>query len=233
LKRQLIVNRNTVDMRESRPAPLAKLGSETVYLDLTRVEEDKLEAVLVHLQNAKHVVLDMRGYPTNLAREILSYLSNIPLQTAPFFVPVITQPDGENIAFADTREVWATPKTPQLTKSIAFVVNANLTISFAESVLGMVEGYKLGAMVGSATAGANGDVVQTNILDIFRVYWSGLHVTKFDGSALMDVGIQPTHPAERTVAGVKAGRDELLEAAYTLLTQQSASTIAPVEIPLN
>jgi hypothetical protein len=232
LKRQPIVN-TTAHVREPRPAPLAKLGAETVYLDLTRVEEDKLEAVLVHLQNAKHVVLDVRGYPTNLAREILSYLSNTPLETAPFFVPVITQPDGKNIAFADTREVWTTPKTPQLTKSLAFVVNANLTISFAESVLGMVEGYKLGAMVGSATAGANGDVVQTNILDIFRVYWSGLHVTKFDGSALMDVGIQPTHPAERTVAGVKAGRDELLEAAYTLLTQQSASTIAPVEIPLN
>jgi hypothetical protein len=40
-----------------------------------------------------------------------------------------------------------------------------------------------------------------------------MRVTKHDGSRQHLIGIQPTIPASRTIAGVIAGRDEVVEKA--------------------
>lgn len=42
---------------------------------------------------------------------------------------------------------------------------------------------------------------------------ASLRVTKHDGTGHHLVGVQPTLPASRTIAGVAVGRDEALEAA--------------------
>ncbi|MFO7651825.1 MAG: hypothetical protein R6X13_10865 [bacterium] len=47
----------------------------------------------------------------------------------------------------------------------------------------------------------------------FRFPWTGMKVTKFDGSQHHLVGIQPTVPLERTLEAVRAGRDEYIEKA--------------------
>ena len=79
--------------------------------------------------------------------------------------------------------------------------------------MGLVEHYHLGEIVGSCTAGTNGNFVQiaepTGCSSIF----TGMRVTKSDGSRFHLIGVQPTIPASRTIAGVLAGRDEVLEKA--------------------
>jgi hypothetical protein len=47
--------------------------------------------------------------------------------------------------------------------------------------------------------------------------WTGLRVFKHDGSHHHGVGIQPTDPARRALAGVRAGRDDVLERALALV----------------
>ena len=79
--------------------------------------------------------------------------------------------------------------------------------------MGLVEHYHLGEIVGSATAGANGNFAQiSEPTGCFSVF-TGLRVTKSDGSRFHLIGIQPTIPVSRTIAGVAAGRDEVLEKA--------------------
>ncbi len=79
--------------------------------------------------------------------------------------------------------------------------------------MGYVAHYGLGEIVGQSTAGANGNVNPLNLPGGFTISWTGMRVLKHDGSQLHTVGIQPTVPATRTIAGVRAGRDELLEVA--------------------
>ncbi|MBL8165925.1 MAG: hypothetical protein JNJ61_28325 [Anaerolineae bacterium] len=50
-------------------------------------------------------------------------------------------------------------------------------------------------------------------------------MTKFDGSPLFTVGITPDILVERTLAGVAAGRDELLERAFEFVSGQPANTM--------
>jgi C-terminal processing protease CtpA/Prc len=43
--------------------------------------------------------------------------------------------------------------------------------------------------------------------------FTGMRVVKSDGSRFHLIGIQPTIPVTPTIAGLAAGRDEVLEAA--------------------
>ena len=53
---------------------------------------------------------------------------------------------------------------------------------------------------------------------VYRIAWTGMRVLKHDGSQHHGVGIQPTIPAARTIAGIRAGRDEMLEKAVEVVS---------------
>jgi C-terminal processing protease CtpA/Prc len=87
--------------------------------------------------------------------------------------------------------------------------------------MSFVEHYRLGEIVGSPTAGTNGNLSEITAPSGCRTTFSGLRVTKHDGSRLHLIGIQPTIPASRTIAGVVAGRDEVLERALAYVRDSS------------
>jgi len=54
------------------------------------------------------------------------------------------------------------------------------------------------------------------------VRFSGADVRHADGRQLQRVGIQPDIRVEPTIAGIAAGKDELLEAAIKFLNEKKA-----------
>jgi C-terminal processing protease CtpA/Prc len=75
----------------------------------------------------------------------------------------------------------------------------------------------MGEIVGGPTAGTNGNINPFTLPGGYNVVWTGMKVLKHDKSQHHGVGIQPTVPVQRTVAGVAAGKDEVLEAAVKKL----------------
>jgi C-terminal processing protease CtpA/Prc len=197
---------------EPRPARAVEtLAPGIMYLDLTRITTATFNQALPALAAARGLVVDARGYPTLAALvEVLGHLSAQPLRTAPLLVPIVTYPDHQQIMYHDGS--WAFPvHKPTLKAKLVFLINSNGTVSRAETLLGVVEAYHLGALVGSHTAGTNGDSANGQLPGGFGISWTGIKVTKHDGSPLMHVGILPTVSVERTVQGVIDGRDELLD----------------------
>jgi C-terminal processing protease CtpA/Prc len=92
-------------------------------------------------------------------------------------------------------------------------------IIYAETILGMVEHYKLAQIVGEATAGTNGVINPFRVPGGFEITWTGMRVRKHDGSPLFGVGIPPTIPVSLSRAGIAAGRDEALEQAVNALKE--------------
>ena len=68
------------------------------------------------------------------------------------------------------------------------------------------------------SGGSNGSVNRTDLPGGWRLLWTGQRVLKHDGSPLHGAGIAPTVPATRTLQGVAAGRDEIVEKAAEALT---------------
>jgi C-terminal processing protease CtpA/Prc len=201
---------------EERPETIEEVSAGVHYVDLDRAEMADLRAMAPTLAEAKGIVFDLRGYP-NGNHDVLRHLTREPLRSAQWQVPQQIYPDREGLIGYDTTGRWTLPPAePTFPGEIVFLTDGR-AISYAESVLGIVEHYGLGVIVGQPTAGANGNTNPFTMPGGYRLSWTGMRVLKHDGSQHHLVGIRPTIPAERTIAGVRAGRDELLEKALDVI----------------
>ena len=183
------------------------------YVDLTRAQDKDFDDAVAHLVSAKGIVFDMRGYP-RVSPAWFSHVSQKPMRSAQWHVPQVDRP-GEMV-FERSGEWNLQPKEPYLAAKKIFLTNGS-AISYAESTMGIVENYKLGEILGEATAGTNGNVNPVTLPGGYTLAWTGMKVLKHDGSQHHGVGIRPTIPLARTQAGVAAGKDELLDRAVAEL----------------
>ena len=161
-------------------------------------------------------MFDLRGYPSFQFTRAIAHLIDETVTSAQWHVPFVYHPDRRDMQFNFSN--WPVrPKEPRFTKNVAFVTDGR-AISAAETFLGIIEHYNLAEIVGGPTAGTNGNVNPFVLPGGYHVSWTGMRVLKHDGSQHHGVGIQPTVPVSRTIAGIASGRDELLERAVAVVT---------------
>jgi C-terminal processing protease CtpA/Prc len=187
-----------------------KIGEDIYYLNLDNIPMEDINRLMPELEKARAIICDLRGYPNGNHR-LISHLLKEKDEDLWMWVPQIIYPDYENVTY-DPRGWHMKPLKPHLTAKIVFITNGR-AISYAESFMGYIEHYKLAAIVGQPTAGTNGNVNPFILPGGYRVMWTGMRVVKHDGSRHHGVGIIPDVPVQRTLKGVKAGRDEFLEKA--------------------
>lgn len=202
---------------DPRPEKIAELRPGIFYVDLSRIDDDDFNGALDQLAAADGIVFDMRGYPFLLSTAVLGHLIDKPVTSSWFNIPVVTQPDRQGWGW-DSQYFFQTPVAPRFTGRFAFLIDGRI-LSYAESLMGIVENERLGALVGGPTAGTNGGMDPFAVAGGHTLRWTGMDIRKKDGSPHLGVGIQPTVPVSRTLAGVIAGRDELLEKGIEVVSQ--------------
>jgi len=197
------------DLTESRPAKITEIRPGIWYVDIDRISDQDFNDALRQLKRADGIVFDLRGYPGKLSAVFIAHLIDEPVTSAQWHVPLVYRPDREGMTFRFSN--WTIhPKQPRLTDRVAFLTDGR-AISAAETYLGIIEHYQLAQIVGAATAGTNGNVNPIRLPGGYTISWTGMKVLKHDGSRHHGVGILPTIPVSRTIRGVAAGRDEVLE----------------------
>lgn len=192
-----------------RPPAIHRFADGVHYVDLTRAHWEDIAPEIEQIAAAPGVVFDMRGYPTDTHR-ILRHLLGDGEDASWMQVPHIVEPDGEIVGWQPIG--WhLRPESPRIGGEVVFLMDAE-AISFAESVLGYVEAHGLGTLVGSPSAGANGDIVRVDTLGGFFVVFTGMKVTRHDGSRFHVDGVRPKVAVSPSRAGLRAGKDEVLEA---------------------
>jgi C-terminal processing protease CtpA/Prc len=190
--------------------PFYEIQKGYYYIDLSKVQEEDLQKRMLDLSSAKGVIFDLRNRPI-VSYLFLCNLINI-ADTAKSWmaVPLITYPDHSNKPNFYTSGWRLKPSSPQLKLSVAFISSPS-SISYTESLLSLVEHYKLGAIISEGnSAGANGDICFINLPKNFIVYWTGMRVNKLNGDSFINIGIKPTIQIKRTISGIVEGKDELL-----------------------
>jgi C-terminal processing protease CtpA/Prc len=207
---------------EPRPGKISELEPGIYYVDLTRINEDDFAKNIEDLKRADAIIFDMRGYPRNLKNPIaiLGHLTQTTMVSAQFLVPEIVSPDPKSVVLHGGGDWHISPASPYFKAKRLFLVDGRV-ISYAESIMGIVEYYKLGEILGSPTAGTNGDVDQYVLPGDYKLTWTGMKVLKQDGATHHGVGIQPTVPVSPTRAGIAAGKDEVLERALREARQRA------------
>jgi C-terminal processing protease CtpA/Prc len=206
---------NLEDLNPSRPAPITELRPGVWYVDLSRYEEKPFKETLGKLAAAKGVIFDLRGYPKG-SPEFLQHLTDKPLQSARWNIPVVSTPDRKLWEWKTSGRWELPPLEPRIRGKVAFLTGGG-AISYAESCLGIVEAYHLAEIVGAASAGTNGNVNVVELPGGYRIPWTGMKVLKHDGSRHHGVGILPTIPVQPTLQTLAEGRDAVLAKALEVV----------------
>lgn len=112
------------------------------------------------------------------------------------------------------------PGTPQLEKYTGkFIILVNERTQSQSELLTMVM-QKIGLetiVVGTQTAGCDGDLIYYPVPGGYTLTFSGRHVSYPDGRATQKAGVKIDKKVTITAAGLAEGRDEILEAAVKLI----------------
>jgi C-terminal processing protease CtpA/Prc len=201
---------------EKRPDAVAQLSADVWYVDLSRARMNDIKPALTKFAAAKGVVFDLRGYPTDSGFEILGHLLSISEKDRWMHVARLTGPFGQNAGWESFG--WdQTPRSPRVGGKVVFLTDGR-AISYAESVMGYIRDLKLATIVGAITAGTNGNVTSFSVPGDFSIAFTGMKVTRHDGSSAFHLaGVPPDIPVAPTIAGLRSGRDEVLERAIAVI----------------
>jgi C-terminal processing protease CtpA/Prc len=202
---------------EPRPEKISEIRPGIWYVDIGRIDDNDFNAAVAKLAEAKGVIFDLRGYPAKLSPVVLQHLTDTPITSARWNVPIVTRPDRQGMEFQFSN--WTLePREPRIRGKVAFLTDGR-AISYAETYMGIVEHYKLAEIVGAPTAGTNGNINPFELPGGYSFNWTGMKVLKHDGSQHHGIGILPTVPATQTLKGVREGRDEVLEKGIEIVSR--------------
>jgi hypothetical protein len=127
----------------TRPENATELAPGVVYVDLNGTQTDALLEVMPKLAVAKALTFDLRGYPDSAGYKLMEHLIDEPAASARWRVPIVRRPDRLDLEWRESGRWDLRPHEPRLTAEIAFLADAR-AISYAESIMGIVEHYKFG-----------------------------------------------------------------------------------------
>lgn len=208
----------------NRPDNGSELAPGIIYINLDRL--DQYQHLLPAMRNAGGIIFDLRGYPGGAGAAVMHHLTRERITSPQWHVPEVQLPDREDMTFRRMPGWQIHPREPYLDAELVFLTDGR-AISYAESCLGIVEHYALGEIVGSPTAGTNGNVNPFTVPGDYSIIWTGMKVLKHDGSQHHGIGILPTVPVTRTIEGIREGRDELLDKAIEVLQEKLNGTVNP------
>jgi len=206
-----------LEARQSRPPVVSELRSDVLYVDLTRINQQELDLAMVRLSTAGGVIFDLRGYPRSAGLDWLRALLGNPVRSQRFQVPRIVKPYGDQQYPSD--DGWElNPVGPKVVENAVFLTDAR-AISYAETILSIVKANQIGMIVGTPTAGANGNIAGTYLPGGYGLIFTGMQVTNRDGTPHHLIGVVPDRLVKPTVGGIREGRDEVLNAGLQTLLE--------------
>lgn len=190
------------------------LPGDIGYVNMGIVDEADLIAVFDSLENAPAIIFDMRNYPTNdLLYQWCDSLLPYGVWFANFFEPDAAYPGTVLYSQAGCGPY---PSNPNYYQGMVILLVNEITQSAQEFQAMAISMAPNVLIVGSQTAGADGNVNYTTYPTGIYMYYTSLGVSFANGTQTQRVGIVPTNVVHPTLAGIRAGADEVLDTAIIL-----------------
>ena len=189
------------------------LGADVAYLKLSTVSLDDIESAISSAQGKQGLVIDIRNYPS--AFVVFELGQRLVAEAVDF--ARFTRIDRVNPgALTWTGPVSLSPVEPQFAGKVAILVD-EASQSQSEYTAMAFRANPNAIVVGSTTAGADGNISRIPLPGGLNTVISGIGVFYPDKTPTQQVGIVPDVHVTPTVKGIRDGRDEVLEAALRAL----------------
>lgn len=190
-----------------------KLSNQIGYITLQTIQAEDIPNIMFDFKDTKGIIIDIRNYPANF----------VPFSLGSFFVsqstPFVKFTSGNisnpgTFTYSENLEI---PSQDNTYKGKLIVLVNELTQSQAEYTSMAFRAGPNTTIIGSTTAGADGNVSTILLPGGLRAMISGIGVYYPDGTETQRVGIIPDIVCKPTIAGIRAGKDELMEKAIEVI----------------
>jgi C-terminal processing protease CtpA/Prc len=192
------------------------------YITLANIKQEDIPKIKKAFAATKGIIIDIRNYPTTFVPFSLgSYFVTEPTSFVKFTTGNPDNPgefvfrEGAKITSENNR--YTSGKGGYKGKLVV-LVNEN-SQSQAEYTAMAFHAVKNATIVGSTTAGADGNVSSIVLPGGLRTMISGIGVYYPNGKETQRVGIVPDVIVRPTIKGIKNGKDEVLERGIRVINQ--------------
>ncbi|MDG1573284.1 S41 family peptidase [Robiginitalea sp. M366] len=208
--------RNKIDFKwyNSEGSSSFKLIEESIlYVELHRVVDSEIEKIIELGQLVKGVILDARRYPSGSASKLWPQFS-IPGKAFAKFTKFNIYNPGE-FEFQDVSEIPQSDN--ERFRGMVIVIVDENTQSLGEFTTMAFQANSQTIVVGSQTAGADGNVSRIPLPGALETGISGIGVFYPDGQATQGVGIKIDIELENTPESIRRNQDLSLIQAIALI----------------
>lgn len=208
------------EFRHDRPGPaFQRLSNDIGYLKLSAFKTADVPSYLDSAAGTKGLIIDIRNYPSEFA--VFSLGQKLITQSTNF--ARFTIGDLENPgAFHWGVTINLRPQEPHYSGKIVILID-EISQSQAEYTSMALRAAPGAVVVGSMTAGADGNVSNFTLPGGLTSMISGIGVFYPDGKPTQRVGIVPDVEVRPTIQGIRDGRDEVLEAGVRAIVGSEAA----------
>ena len=183
------------------------------YVTLVNIKNGDIPEIKKLFKDTKGIIIDSRNYPSTFVPFTLgSYFVSKSTPFVKFTQGNVNNP-GE-FTFTPALEI---PKSGETYKGKLVVIVNEFSQSQAEYTAMAFRAGDNTTIIGSTTAGADGDVSTIILPGGLRTMISGIGVYYPDGTRTQRIGIVPDIIVEPTINGIKQGKDEVLEKAIEII----------------
>lgn len=208
----------TIDVKYRPDATPAsrELTSQVGYIYPASLKKGEINDIMKSFENKKGIVLDFRCYPSDF---ILFSLGKLLMPESKDFVKFSNSSVNQPGLFEYTKNTSVGNRNANYYKGKVIILINEETQSSAEYHVMALRLAPKATVIGSTTAGADGNVSKIFLPGNVMTMISGIGVYYPDGTETQRIGIVPDLKMEPTIEGIKSGKDELLEKAIELINQ--------------
>lgn len=207
---------NLFSFRNTLDSCFTMLTKEIAYIHIGSLKSSVLPNILDKIRGTKGLIIDFRCYPTdyNSAFILASFLSSKPVSFVKGTVGSATIP-GLFVSYDGGK---FGENNPNNYKGKTVVLVNEKTISAAEFATMLFQAIDNVTVIGSTTAGADGDISRIFLPGGLATNFSGVGILYPNGKETQRTGIVVDIKVEPTIKGIKEGRDEMIDKALKFLS---------------
>jgi C-terminal processing protease CtpA/Prc len=190
------------------------IDKDIAYINNGSIKRKELPEIFKKIQNAKALIIDDRNYPSEFVLFVLS--KHLQPKSSPFvkFSKGSIKTPG---LFVYTDFTKSGINNSDYFKGKVIILVNETTQSSAEYHAMAYRTAPNATVIGSTTAGADGNVSSIRLPGGISTMISGIGVYYPDGRETQRIGIVPDIEVKPTIEGIKNGKDEVLEKAIEFI----------------
>ena len=183
------------------------------YVNMGILKEKNVTEMTEKLNPTQAIIFDMRNYPNNTFEDISKFLNDKEKIFAIYTIPDLSYPGKFKW---EEGTASGTENTNNYKGKVIVLLNEE-SISQSEWTAMCFQTAGNTTIIGSQTAGADGNVSEIDYIKAFHNRFTGIGVYYPDKRETQRIGIIPDIEVKPTIKGIQEGKDEVLERAIKFI----------------